>query len=364
MSLDVEVVSPIRILVVDDSAFMRTALSRIIACEPDMEVVGTACCASAALEKVSDLDPDVVTLDLALPGLDGLATLRRIMHDFPRPVIMVSSATEKNVEITFQALSAGAFDYVPKRLTETSLEIAHIRDELITKIRAAAQLRRTQTMLRDSRKLPRSTPVETRSSAPLMAPSIVSIGLSTGGPRALEQLLPRFPADFPIPILIVQHMPFGYTAAFAQRLDSICSIKVKEATRGELIRSATAYVAPAGLHMRVVTRLSDSEPAISLDKYPENAMHIPSADEMMISVAQVFKNRAIGVIMTGMGADGAAGMTEIFREGGITIGQDEASCVVYGMPRVCAQLGVLTYVLSLSHIPVQIINATLRRRRA
>jgi two-component system, chemotaxis family, protein-glutamate methylesterase/glutaminase len=364
MSLNVEVDSRVRVLVVDDSAFMRTALSRMIACEPDMEVVGTACCASIALEKVSDLDPDVVTLDLAMPGLDGLGTLRRIMHDFPRPVIMVSATTEKDAEITLQALSAGAFDYVPKQLSEKSLEIAHIRDELITKIRAAAQLRRRQTTLRDSRKPPRSTQVETRSSAPVMVPSIVSIGISTGGPRALEQLLPRFPANFPVPILIVQHMPFGYTTAFAQRLDSFCSIKVKEAAQGELIRPATAYIAPAGLHMRVVTRLSDSKPAISLDKRPENAMHIPSADELMISVAQVFKNRAIGVIMTGMGADGAAGMTAIFRAGGITIGQDEASCAVYGMPRVCAQLGVLTHVLSLSHIPVQIIKATRQRKRA
>lgn len=364
MSLNVELDSRIRVLVVDDSPFMRTALSRMIACEPDIEVVGTACCTSVALQKISDLDPDVVTLDPAMPGLDRLGTLRRIMHDFPRPVIMVSAATEKDSEITLQALSTGAFDYVPKRLSEASLEIAHIRDQLISKIRAAAQLRRTQTTLLDSRKPPRSTPVETRNTAPIMAPSIVSIGLSTGGPRALEQLLPRFPADFPIPILIVQHMPLGYTAAFAQRLDSFCSIKVKEATQGELIRPATAYIAPAGLHMRVVTRLSDSKPAISLDKHPENAMHIPSADELMISVAQVFKNRAIGVIMTGMGADGAAGMTAIFREGGITIGQDEASCAVYGMPRVCAQLGVLTHVLSLSHIPVQIIDATLRRKPA
>jgi two-component system chemotaxis response regulator CheB len=196
------------------------------------------------------------------------------------------------------------------------------------------------------------------------APAVIAIGLSTGGPRVLEQILPKFSADFPVPILIVQHMPSGFTAPLAQRLNSCSSITVKEATRGEIIHPATAYIAPAGLHMRVVSSRSDASPKISLDENPSDAVHIPAVDELMNSVAQFFQNRAIGVIMTGMGSDGAAGITAIYRQGGLTIGQDEASCAVYGMPRICAQLGVLNRVLPLSDIPYYLINATQRLMRA
>ena len=361
MSLNID--SPrIRVLVVDDSAFMRTALARMIACEPDMDVVATASCASVAFEKISNLDPDVVTLDVNMPGLDGLGALRCIMNQFPRPVIMVSATTEKEAEITLEALSAGAFDCVPKQLSPTSLEITHIRNELISKIRAAAQKRRTRGIAPEFRKAPHSAPLKTGHSTP-GAPAVVAIGVSTGGPKALEQILPLLPSDFPIPILIVQHMPIGFTTPFAQRLNSLSSIKVKEAAQGEPICPGTAYIAPAGFHMRVVPRISDSKPAISIEKDPADALHIPSIDVMMTSVAQVFGNRVIGVIMTGMGSDGSAGMGAIFRQGGLTIGQDEASCAVYGMPRVCAQLGVLTHVMPLSDIPAQIIHATRRRRR-
>jgi two-component system chemotaxis response regulator CheB len=328
-----------------------------------MEVVATASCASVAFEKIPSLDPDVVTLDVNMPGLDGLDTLRCIMSHFPRPVIMVSAATEKDAEATLEALSAGAFDCVPKQLSQTSLEIEHIRDELISKIRAAAESRRNRLTPPRARKPPHSARLEVSRSS-FAVPAVVAIGVSTGGPKALEQILPLFPSSFPVPILIVQHMPIGFTTTFAQRLNSLCSIKVKEAAQGELIRPGVAYVAPAGLHMRVVPRLSDPNPAIGLDNCPENAMHIPSVDVLMNSVAEVFKNRALAVIMTGMGSDGAAGMTAVFRQGGLTFGQDEASCAVYGMPRACAQRGVLTHVLSLSDIPAYIMLATRRRRRA
>ncbi|HTT20566.1 MAG TPA: chemotaxis response regulator protein-glutamate methylesterase [Candidatus Sulfotelmatobacter sp.] len=362
MSLNSDDAPRTRVLVVDDSAFMRTAISRMIACEPDMEVVGTAGCASIAFEKISALNPDVITLDLVMPGLDGLGTLRHIMAQSPRPVIMVSSLTEKDAETRLQALSAGAFDCVPKQLSENSLEIAHIRDELITKIRAAAQSCLTRTAAPDRRKEPRSVLPDRL--APVDVPALVAMGLSTGGPKALEQILPQFRADLPVPVLIVQHMPFGFTTSLAQRLNCFSSITVKEAAQGELITPGTAYLAPAGLHMRVVSRVSDSKPAISLSRNPEDTAHVPSIDELMYSVAKVFQNRAIGIIMTGMGSDGASGMTAIFRQGGITIGQDEASCAVYGMPRVCAQLGVLTRVLPLSDIPAHIVRASRWRRHA
>jgi two-component system chemotaxis response regulator CheB len=342
---------------------MRTALARMVNCEPDMEVVATASCAPVAFEKIPSLDPDVVTLDVNMPGLDGLGTLRCIMNQFPRPVIMVSAATEKDAETTLEALSAGAFDYVPKQMSSTSLEITHIRNELISKIRAAAQSRRNRLTSVEARKQPQSARLEMADSASA-ASAVVAIGVSTGGPKALEQILPVFPPDFPVPILIVQHMPVGFTSTFAQRLNSLCSINVKEAVQSELVRPGVAYIAPAGIHMRVVPRVSDSKPLIGLDKHPVDTMHVPSVDVLMNSVAQIFKNRALGVIMTGMGSDGAAGITAIFRKGGLTFGQDEASCAVYGMPRVCAQLGVLTHVLSLPDIPSHIIRATRRRRSA
>ena len=353
----------VRVLVVDDSAFMRTALARMISSEADMEVIATACSASDAFEKIAALDPDVVTLDVNMPGLDGLGALRCIMLQFPRPVIMVSAVTEKDAETTFAALSAGAFDYVPKQLAPTTLEIAHIREDLVGKIRAAAQSRRSPSVSPSAKKPPESVPFGTNR-PDITVPAVVAIGTSTGGPKALEHILPMFPADLPVPILIVQHMPVGFTAPFAQRLNTLSSIKVREAVHRELIHPGVAYIAPSGLHMRAIPRLSDSKPIIQLDSKPEDAPHIPSVDALMKSVAQVFKNRCIGVIMTGMGSDGAAGMTAIYRQGGLTIGQDEASCAVYGMPRVCAQLGVLRYVLPLTDIPTQILFATRRRKPA
>lgn len=352
-----------RVLIVDDSAFMRTALARMIASESDLEAVATASCASDAFEKIAALDPDVVTLDVDMPGLDGLATLRCIMRQFPRPVIMVSAATEKDADATFAALSAGAFDYVPKQLSPTSLEISHIRADLIAKIRAAAQSRRRRPPAPHSRKPPKSASVDPFASLSTN-PAVVAVGVSTGGPKALEEILPRFPRDLSVPILIVQHMPAGFTRPFAQRLDSLCAISVHEATQSELIQPGVAYIAPAGLHMRVAPRLSDSRPTIVLNPYPQDSLHIPSVDALMKSVADVFKNRALGVIMTGMGSDGAEGMSAIYRQGGFTIGQHESSCAVYGMPRVCAELGVLHRVVPLSEIPAQILHATRRRRPA
>ena len=188
-------------------------------------------------------------------------------------------------------------------------------------------------------------------------PAIVAIGASTGGPGALGRILPRFPADFPIPILIVQHMPFGFTGPFAERLNSLCSIGVREATQSQALQPGMAYIAPAGSHMRVVNSLADHKPRIVLDSRRGKALHIPSIDELMKSVAGLYGNRTIGVVMTGMGCDGAAGIGAIFHKGGLTIGQDEATCTVYGMPRVCAELGILTRVAPLTYIPHLIMRA-------
>ena len=363
MTADAETRAPVRVLVVDDSAFMRTALAKMISADSDLEVAATACSGSDALEKIAALDPDIVTLDIQMPGLDGLETLRCIMSQFPRPVIMVSSVSEKDAENTFKALAAGAFDYVPKQLSPTSLDILHIRSDLIAKIRAAAQQRRPAPGGLSPRKPPRATPPVPSAEASPTTRAIVALATSTGGPKALEQILPRFPRDLSVPILIVQHMPHGFTAPFADRLNSMCSVTVHEAIHGERIYPGHVYIAPAGTHM-TVERAADAKVILSLNSHPENSIHIPSADVMMQSVAKVYGHLALGVIMTGMGSDGAAGMEAIFRRGGLTIGQDEATCAVYGMPRACAELGVLTHVVPLSQIPAQILQATRQRRRA
>jgi len=352
---------PVRVLVVDDSAFMRTALAQMIGSEPGFQVVGTASSGANALEKIASLDPDVVTLDIDMPGLDGLGALRRIMHECPRPVIMVSAISEKEKEATFNALYAGAFDYVPKQLSPDSLEISHIRSDLIAKLRAAADSRHPLVRHSD-RKPPKSSKPDSSALSPT-TPAIVAIGTSTGGPRALQQILPRFPADFPVPILIVQHMPPGFTATLARRLDSASSISVREAVHHESIYPGTAYIAPAGLHMRVECRMR-AKARISLDPNPEQSLHIPSVDVLFKSVAHEYENRAVGVIMTGMGSDGCEGMQAIWLQGGLTIGQDESTCAVYSMPRACAQAGILSRIVPLSAIPALITQAVRRRKHA
>jgi two-component system chemotaxis response regulator CheB len=361
MRLDTPTRTPVRVLVVDDSAFMRTALSRMISSESGFEVAGTASSGSEALDKIAVLDPDVVTLDVEMPGLNGLETLRQILSQSPRPVIMVSSITEKDAETTFIALGAGAFDYVPKQLSSASLDILHIRPDLIAKIRAAAQSRRGHSIGPASRKSPQSSRTQDQDPSSTV-PAIVALGTSTGGPKALQEVLPLLPADLAVPVLVVQHMPPGFTAPFAQRLNTICSVTVREAVHRESIQPGVVYIAPAGLHM-TVDRPSDSRSLICLDPHPET-LHIPSVDIMMKSVAQKFGPLAMGVIMTGMGSDGAEGMKAIHRGGGVTIGQDESTSTVYGMPRACAEMGVLSRVVPLSQIPAQILQATRYRKRA
>jgi two-component system, chemotaxis family, protein-glutamate methylesterase/glutaminase len=284
----------VSILVVDDSAFMRNALSRMLNSDPDLNVVGTAGDGTEALERIAALDPDVVTLDVEMPGLNGLQTLRRIMAETPRPVIMVSSSTVEAAEITFSALGAGAFDYVPKQLSSTTLDIAHIGADLIAKIKAAAQSGRYHSADQLSRKPPRTTLSFEPELSPT-APAIVAIGTSTGGPQALQKILPLLPPDLSVPILIVQHMPGGFTAAFAQRLNTLCSIPVREAAHQETIQPGIVYIAPAGIHMTV--QRSDSHAAICLTPQPDDHLHIPSVDTLMESVASEFRSLAMGVIL-------------------------------------------------------------------
>jgi two-component system chemotaxis response regulator CheB len=310
----------------------------------------------------TEFEYDVVILDLNLPKLDGVSVLRHLRTKKPSvPVLVLTQRTR--VEDRVQCLDTGADDYVPKQLSPTSLDIIHIRQDLIRKIRAAAQSRPSHSPLAMARKPSQSCLSDAPPRCAIPTPAIVAMGISTGGPKALQEILPFFPRDLSVPIVIVQHMPLGFTTPFAQRLNTLCSVTVREACHRDCLRPGVVYIAPAGIHLKV-ERPSNSHPVLCLDPQPEDALHKPSVDVMMNSVAEVFGNLVLGVIMTGMGSDGAKGMHAIHRRGGFTIGQDESTCTVYGMPRACADLGVLTRIVPLSQIPTLILYATHYRRRA
>ena len=352
--------NPIRVLIADDSAFMRSALSRMVSSDPALQVIGTAVDGVDALEKTIALNPDVVTLDIQMPRIDGLEALRRIMAQSPRPVVIVSSLTHQNAEATLTALAIGAFDCVSKQPDPMSLDIDHLRDVLVASVKAAADSRRRAAPPQSPRKPVRSVP---ESPAPSTTPAVIAIGTSTGGPKALQEILPQLPGDLGIPILIVQHMPVGFTTPFARRLDTLCQLRVREASHGAEVDGSVIYVAPAGMHMTVF-RSPTSKARIVLSSNCGGKLHVPSVDVLMLSVAEHFGPQAMGVIMTGMGADGLEGMRAIHRRGGFTIGQDEASSAVYGMPKVCFHAGCLLKTVALEEIPKHILLAARYRRRA
>jgi two-component system, chemotaxis family, protein-glutamate methylesterase/glutaminase len=307
----------------------------------------------------TEFDYDLVILDLNLPKLDGVSVLRHLR--LKRPSLPVLVLTQRSrVEDRVQCLDTGADDYVPKQLSANSLDIHHIRGDLIAKIKAAAESWRSRNRLALPRKPPRAAVLPTREVSH-SAPAIIALGVSTGGPKALQEMLPTLPADLPVPILIVQHMPAGFTAPFAKRLNSLCAVSVCEASHGEVVRPGVVYLAPAGFHM-TVNCPGNSRISISLSGEAQNQVHVPSVDVMMQSVASAFRSQAMGIIMTGMGSDGAQGMKAIHGAGGFTVGQDEPSSVVYGMPRVCAEMGILDRVVPLSQIPYEILQATHYRK--
>jgi two-component system, chemotaxis family, protein-glutamate methylesterase/glutaminase len=369
----------VTVLIADDSPFMRTALSRMVESDESLSVIGTAQSGLEALAKIDALQPDVVTLDIDMPGMDGLETLKRVMAKAPRPVIIVSSLARRGAEATIEALELGAFDCIAKGLSYASEDVLKVQNELITKIKAAAGPHafgrsmsassasgpsvsdRSVPAFRISARLD-ALPQPVTSGTHRTAPAVIAIGASTGGPKALNELLSALPANLPVPILIVQHMPVGFTAPFAQRLDDICQLEVHEAKQGDLLQAGHVYVAAAGKHV-TVRRRSVAEVVLNLSFLPSNVVHIPSADVMMCSVAEVFGSSAMGIILTGMGDDGTRGMKAIFSAGGLTLGQDQATCVVYGMPRSCAEIGVLSEVAPLPDIPGRIM-AAVRQRKA
>ncbi len=346
----------ISVLVADDSAFMRTALRRMIESDDALSVVDTACDGVDALAKIHKLRPDVVTLDIEMPRLNGLNTLRHIMQQCPCPVIMVSSLTQEGAQVTLDALDFGAFDYISKDLSYASLDIIKIRKDLIAKIKAAASSAVFSADPPAISQLPSAAFSQklVHARARARAPEIVCIGTSTGGPKALQQLLPTLPASFPSGILIVQHMPPGFTGPFAQRLNTLCKIYVREACDHDPIEPGVALIAPASWHM--LPYRVGNKAFVQLTKEPGDTLHRPAVDVTMLAATTAFGPATLGVIMTGMGDDGARGMKAIHDCGGYTIGQDQASCAVYGMPRSCAELGILDSVVPLDALAHAIMN--------
>jgi two-component system, chemotaxis family, protein-glutamate methylesterase/glutaminase len=349
----------IRVLVVDDSAFMRKAISSMLLSDPRIMIVGTARNGDEALAQVQALKPDVMTLDIEMPGMNGLEVLRHVMQSTPLPVIMVSSVTEEGAHETLRALDLGAVDYIPKHLQGSAMNIVSIQHDLVEKVVMAHRVGpRLARLVRST--LP---PMISRANRPLARLAatgqargmrMVAIGCSTGGPKALQEILPCFPKDFPAPIVVVQHMPKFFTGPFAQRLDQLSQIEVREAQEGDVPLPGLALIAPGGLHMRVVRR-GALDVVVALSSEPVTA-HMPSVDMLMTSVAQAYPDRAIGVILTGMGHDGEEGMKAIKAAHGRTIAQDEASCVVYGMPKAVVDSGLADMVVPLQQIAAEIAN--------
>jgi two-component system, chemotaxis family, protein-glutamate methylesterase/glutaminase len=339
----------IKVLVVDDSALMRAFLTRVVSAQPDMEVVAVAADPVVAIEQIRLKSPDVLTLDVEMPRMNGLEFLRKLMMLHPLPVIMISSLTREGADTTLRALELGAVDFVPKPADLKQFEAS--ANEIAEKIRAASSAR---VVRRGPQRAlaPPSPPRRPR--GPAGTPErVIAIGASTGGVEALRQILSDLPARMP-PILIAQHMPAGYTETFARRLDSICQLEVKEAQNGEPALDGVAYLAPGGRHLTLTRRPSGYLLRVS-DEPPVNR-HRPSVDPLFRTVAQAFSDRAIGVMLTGMGDDGAQAMLELRSKGAYTIAQDEASCIVFGMPRQAIAVGAVTEVLPLGQVARRLIE--------
>ena len=343
---------PIKVLIADDSPLMRSALARIVASDRDLQVVGLAVDGLDAVEQVKALQPDVVTLDIEMPRMNGLEALTRIMSVAPRPVIMLSSLSREGTRTTLDALDRGAFDFIAKPGAEAVMGIMDIREELLAKIKNAAH----SPLVRPSPPPARKEPAKAVACTPARVsgqPAVIAIGTSTGGPKALQEVLSQLPQQLPAGILVVQHMPLGFTSQFAERLNHICKVAVRESKGDELVESGTVYIAPAGTHLTVYR--SGTACRTQLSKSPADTLHTPSVDVLMNSVAKVYGSKAMGVLLTGMGNDGALGMKAVRDAGGWTIGQDAESCAVYGMPRAAAELNALCRVAPLTQIAAEIL---------
>ena len=346
----------IRVLIVDDSSFMRMAIRGILSREPDMEVVGSAIDGVEGVEKAVELKPDVITMDVEMPRMDGITALRQVMTKAPTRVLMVSTLTNEGARATFDALEAGAVDYIPKNVTDSTDAQKVFREELLRKVREAAKSFSVRSTI-----IPAQAPV-----APRVAKSrftqrkvnYVGIGASTGGPVALQEVLSRIPGNFPYGIMVAIHMPKAFTGPYAERLNAKCSLSIREAVDGDILKPGEVLVAPGGRHTTLVKHgFGIAVKTFAPIDYPKY-VYIPSVDLMMTSLAEACNGSMLGVILTGMGSDGFKGMQFLKSRGGSTLVQDEATSTIYGMPKSCIEGGVADEVLPLNEIGYEIARVS------
>lgn len=356
----------IKVLVVDDSALMRKIISDMINSEADMEAADTAKNGEDLLKKLAIISPDVITMDVEMPIMDGITALKELkMKEIKKPVIMLSSVSKQGTALTMECLQAGAFDFLPKPSGSISLDIDKVKDQLVEKIRAAY----THITLYKQNNEPRVIKKhEVKHENKILDKNIekhlfnknlshnkinaVAIGASTGGPKALYAVITSLPKDIGVPIFVVQHMPVGFTKAFAERLNNNSEITVIEAQNGDIIEKNVVYVAPGGYHMEV-----GSDKRIHLNTDPAIWGVRPAVDKLFISSSKVYKGNLMSVVLTGMGKDGANGTAEIKKNGGYTISEHESTCTIYGMPKAAFETGMIDMVLPLDEISGEIINA-------
>jgi two-component system chemotaxis response regulator CheB len=357
----------ITVVVVDDSAFMRKALSTMLEKDPEIKVVAVARDGEEGLELIRRHNPDVVTLDIEMPRMDGLTALRHIMMEMPKPVLMVSSLTTEGAEATLKAMDLGAVDFIPKQLSKVSLDIVKIEDDLRAKVKQIA--RRKVRIPLATRRLghPSASPGESREAhpefkGPVVKPrgvqvrDVVAIGVSTGGPPAVQKILSLLPEDFPASVLIAQHMPAAFTGPFAKRLDGLARVSVKEAETGDRLAPGKVFIAPGGRHLKINQRGNRAEVEISDE--PREALYKPSANVLMSSVSEGLGRRTLGVILTGMGSDGLEGMKLLKQRSGRALAQSDATCVVYGMPKAIVDAGLADEIVDIDDM-AQAIMANL-----
>jgi two-component system chemotaxis response regulator CheB len=340
--------TPVRVLIVDDSSLMRQLLSSLLSDDPDIEVVGTAPDPHVARERIKALNPDVVTLDVEMPRMDGLTFLRKIMALRPMPVVMISTLTQAGAEVTLEALEIGAVDFIAKPTSDVATAMAELAAELQATVKAAA---RARVRARPAEPAPAPAP---RARLNRVTDKVILIGASTGGVEALKVLLMRLPVDSP-PVLITQHMPARFTHAFARRLDNECPMTISEATHNQRIEAGHVYIAPGSHHLELAR--NGSQLVCWLNDGPPVTGHRPSVDVLFQSGARLIGPRAIGVILTGMGKDGSEGLLALRQARAITLGQDEASSLVYGMPRAAFERGAVMSQWPLGEMAEAILDA-------
>jgi two-component system chemotaxis response regulator CheB len=354
----------IKVLVVDDSRFYRNRLCDILASEPDIQVIATAENGREGVEKAEKLKPDVITMDIEMPVMDGIAAVREIMKTSPIPILMFSSLTAEGAKATLDALDAGAVDFLLKRLDEMAAKHKEFAQEICNKIRAVAMRSVPLSKLSFSRYNPalRSRGVDasgtqrarphTQEKMHLGDYKVVVIGASTGGPSAIQEIVAKLPKAFPSPVLIIQHMPAAFTGPFARRLDLICSLNIKEAEDGDVIAVGNVYIAPGGKQMVIEERAGKR--VVRIRNSNANEQYKPSVDVSFQSVSNVYGKSCLAIILTGMGADGREGASYLKKSGSTVWAQDEHSCVVYGMPHAIVEAGLADRVLPITEIARQL----------